>query len=217
MRFHRRAALVATIALTLAACGGSSEATTTTRGAAAVATTQTTVAEPTTTTAAPTTTTTTPTTTTTQATADCVVGTWEFDSEAFLDSLVESFGGEVPGEVSFAGGSYIIELTEEGTMTAVRDQWQFRFATDEGAIVNTIDGTDSGTYSIDGNTMTVMTERSEVSVTVQAEVDGELVDLPFGGAQTIDEDTFSGTGTFECNGDSMSVTFDDMTSVLDRV
>ena len=198
--------------LVLAACGGEAESTTTTATEIEATTT------------APTTTTTAPTTTVAETTttvavsggADCVVGTWEFDSQAFVDGLLEQFGDDAPGEVSFGGGSYLIELGEDGTMSAVRDNWQFRFETAEGAIVNTIDGTDSGTYTVEGDMMTVTTTESNASVTVQAEVDGELVDLPFGGAQTIDQDTFTGTGQYECNDDTLSVTFEGVTTVLER-
>lgn len=211
--------LLLILALVLAACGGDEAATTTEvpveSSDVAAATT---VAETTTTTTAPTTTVA-ETTTTTAAPlggADCVVGVWEFDSQSFVDGLLEQFGGEVPGEVSFGGGSYTIELSEDGTMTAVRDNWQFRFDTPEGAIVNTINGSDSGTYSIEGSMMTVTSSASDVTVTVQAEVNGELVELPFGGPQTIDQDPFTGTGTFECGPDTLTVTFEGATTVLNR-
>lgn len=213
--------LLLVLLFTLAACGGGDAATTTTAGAvdAADSTATTSPPETTTTTEATTTTTIVETTVAPASGADCVVGKWELDSEAFIESLAENFAdaGEVPVELSFGGGSYIIELGRDGSMSAVREAWQFRFETAEGAIINTIEGTDSGTYAIEGDTMTVTSTDSTTTVSVQAEVDGELVDLPFGaGPQTIDQDTFSGSGQYECTDETLTVTFQGSTSVLNR-
>lgn len=210
-----KATLPIAFVLLLAACGGGDAATTTEASTAE----STTSAAETTTTAAPTTTVAETTTTAGASGADCVAGTWELDSEAFIESLAENFAdaGEVPVELTFGGGSYTVELGSDGSMSAVREAWQFRFETAEGAIINTIEGTDSGTYSIEGDTMTVTSTDSTTTLSIQAEVDGELVDLPFGAApQTIDQDTFSGSGQFECTDDTLTVTLEGTTSIFDR-
>lgn len=215
--------LALALLLIVTACGGEDAATTTEAApTTGDASTETTVAAPTTTTAAPTTTMA-ETTTTAPASpvgADCVAGSWELDSAAFIASLEEAFAaetGDVPAEITFAGGSYIVDLGADGSMAAVRDAWQFRFETSEGAIVNTIDGTDSGTWSVEGDTMTVTSTNSTTTVSIQAEVDGELIDLPIGSApQAIDQDEFSGSGSFDCSDDTLTVTLDGFTSVFDR-
>jgi hypothetical protein len=213
----RRAALLL-FALILAACGGEDAATTTAAGEPP-ATTQTT-APVTTTSEAATTTTEAPTTTQAVATSDCLVGSWELDSESFIQQVFAGTdtGFEELGEVtvSHGGGSFVVEMSEDGTYIGTRDEWKIRIESEEGAFVNMLDGTETGTWSVDGDTLTISSDVSDITVSFAAEVDGVLQELPFGGTQTTQTRAFTGSGGFSCSDDSFEATFDGFTSVFSR-
>jgi hypothetical protein len=213
---------VLVFALMLAACGGD-DATTTTAAAAgneAPVTTQTT-AMATTTTEAPTTTTEAPTTTQAALTADCLVGTWELDSEAFIQQIFssgEETGLEELGEVtvSHGGGSFLVTMAADGSYVGERDNWQIRLSADEGTFVNTLDGEEAGTWSVTGDQLTVNSESSTIEVSFAAEVDGVLQELTFGGTQTVANRELGGSGPFSCDDDTLEVTFEGSTSTFAR-
>ena len=218
MTTNRRRAAVLLFALTLAACGGDDAATTTAAGEPP-ATTQTT-APVTTTSEAATTTTEAPTTTQAVATSDCLVGSWELDSESFIQQVFAGTdtGFEELGEVtvSHGGGSFVVEMSEDGTYIGTRDEWKIRIESEEGAFVNMLDGTETGTWSVDGDTLTISSDVSDITVSFAAEVDGVLQELPFGGTQTTQTRAFTGSGGFSCSDDSFEATFDGFTSVFSR-
>lgn len=218
MTTNRRRAAVLLFALTLAACGGDDAATTTAAGEPP-ATTQTT-APATTTTEAATTTTEAPTTTQAVATSDCLVGSWELDSESFIQQVFAGTdtGFEELGEVtvSHGGGSFVVDMSEDGTYIGTRDEWKIRIESEEGAFVNMLDGTETGTWSVDGDTLTISSDVSDITVSFAAEVDGVLQELPFGGTQTTQTRAFTGSGGFSCSDDSFEATFDGFTSVFSR-
>lgn len=224
MRIRRDMVVAATIAMVLTACGGDDAASTTTSIAGVSAdTTATTAAEATTTTAAPTTTTAAPTTTAAAAaaSADCVVGTWELDSEAFIAQVFaseEETGFEELGEVeiSHGGGAFLVTMNADGTYTGDRDNWQIRLSTDEGTFVNTLDGEETGTWSVDGDLLTVTSVSSTIDVSFAAEIDGQLQELPFGSTQTMPSRELGGSGRFTCDGDSLEVELGGTTSTFTR-
>lgn len=194
------------VVLLLAACGGGEAETATT-----TALEPTTTAAETTTTAAPTTTTTEATTTTTTtvpqpSAEDCLVGTWELDSEAFVDSLMATMGTDLPGEITSGGGSYIVEMDADGSITSTRDEWRYLIESTEGTLAVQLDGTETGTYTTDGDTITISITGGETSVTTGLLVDGELQELPFGPTQTFDAEPLEGAGTFDCAADTLTMT-----------
>lgn len=209
---------VLALALLAAACGGDTTPTTTAAVSAAttVASPDTTSVETTSTTAAPETTTTTVAVT---SSADCLVGAWELDSAAFLETVFAETADEAGDDftATHGGGSYVVTLFEDGTFDGLRDNWQMRFGSSEGVFVTTLNGSEEGTWSTDGNTLSISTDVSDVAVTQALEVDGELQELPFSGTtQTVRTDAFEGEGTFTCDSDRMTVTFEGVTSILDR-
>ena len=208
----RGRAIIIGLALLLAGCAAESEETTT----SAAADTTTTTAPATTTTTEPTTTTEQTTTTTSGEAAgggeSCVVGTWELDSEAFMESLEEAFADEAAldnATVEFVEGSYTVTMTGEGSFTALRDGWSFQVVSPEGTFRLTIDGSEEGGWTTDGSTLTVTNMEGSLSVDAQAVVDGELVDLPTGSLPTIESSAVAESSTYECSGDSLTVTVEE--------
>ena len=189
MRFGGRAAVVAMISMTLAACGGGADSTTTTEAVAA---------------------------------GGCLVGTWELDSAAFIEQIFSAGAGETgfeelgEVEITHGGGAFIVTMNEDGTYVGDRDNWQIRLSADEGTFVNTLDGEEAGTWSVDGDQLTVTSESSTIQVSFAAEVDGVLQDLPFGGTQTVASRELGGTGPFTCDDNTLEVTFEGSTSTFAR-
>jgi hypothetical protein len=208
------------LAVIIAACG--SDAATTTTDSGVTATTLTSTVSSAVATAPKTTTTTTaPATTTTtervMASADCLVGDWELDSAAFLDEVFAAAEAELDGgSISHGGGEYAIALAADGTFVGTRDNWQMRFEAPDGVFVTTLDGSEEGTWSVEGDTISIFTDVSNIAVSSAIEVDGELQELPFASTQTMRTDVFEGSGTFTCDGDLMTVTFEGITSELNR-
>jgi hypothetical protein len=197
--------------LVLAACATDSEETTTTADADGT----TTVSVDTTTTTEPgtTTTTTEATTTSTEAAAGggdqaCLIGDWELNSEAFMESLSEAFSEEAGTDltIEFVGGSYIVSLSESGLFTGDRDAWAFQMSMQEGAFRITIDGLDTGSWEADGSTLAINDYESAAILNAQAVVDGELVDLPQGTVPMTDSSAVTPSSTYECSGDTLTVT-----------
>lgn len=195
------------IVLLLAACGGGEAETTTT--AASEAATTTAEATTTTTTEATTTTTEAPTTTTTtepeMSAEECLVGTWDLDSEAFVDSLMSTMGTDLPGEITSGGGSYVVEMGADGSFEVTRDEWRYLIESPQGTLVAQIDGTESGTYEADGDTLTATTTGGDATISMGLLVDGELQDLPFPMEMDLATDAIAGTAQYECTDETLTV------------
>ncbi|REK20623.1 MAG: hypothetical protein DWQ40_05150 [Actinobacteria bacterium] len=202
--------------LVLSACGGSAEDTTTTVDQT------TTTAEETTTTAAETTTSTEATTTTAGGSAggdDCVVGTWVLDDAAFFEQLFaaspedESLG---ISEITPADGTFETTLGADGSMVATRDDWGFSAVTDEGTFNIRVNGEQTGTWEIEGNMLVVTIDEGpgfDIEATVV--VDGEEFPLP-SAPVSIPTEALSSSSAYNCDGDTLSITSDDITSEFNR-
>ena len=205
----------AVFALVVAACGGESSDSTTT---SVDAVTETSEAAPTTTEQETTTTSEPPTTTTTsrEVTGEggdaCLVGAWELDSEAFMENLSSAFAAEADLQnvtVEFVGGTYTVTLEGNGRYTGVREEWAFQAVSEEGTFRLTIDGMDEGTWSADGPTLTISDLESTASITAQAVVDGEVLDLPAGMAPTVQSDAVAEASSYECTDSRLTVSVDE--------
>ena len=194
--------LVLALALLVAACSGDDS-----DGASETTTTS---PESTTTTSPPTTesTTTTAATTTSAGEADatCLLGEWQLDSQRFFDSVFEIFGGGLGMEEAafeHVSGTYRVMMAGDGTYTGTRDEWTFRFTIPEGGFQTTIDGTDTGSYAVAGDQLTLFDMTTDTSVTFFAEVDGDVFEVPSG--PDVGSDALAGTGTFTCSADTLTV------------
>ncbi len=199
--------------LVAAGCGSSSDTTTTTTG-------QTTTTAGVTTTSGGITSTTAADATTTSAVAggpDCVVGTWVFQSEAFIEAMRQLIAAEgESGEVSDTGGTYTVEMAADGTFTAERDEWGFSIATSDGTVVISVSGTDTGTWSATGDTITVETVSSNAEVSVTVETGGQVITLTDSPVD-FPEGITAESAPYSCGGDTLTVTTEEYTAVLERV
>ena len=213
-------------ALVLAACGSESDSagggslstltstttTTTIAGVGGAGAADTTVPP---TTADPATTTTELVTTTTTIEPDpaaCLIGVWSLRSQEFLDEIVTSIAGDVGDVQSWTheSGDYLMTLNDDGTYLGERKSWTHRISTAEGALITTIDSTDPGTYSVDGNTISINDPGSPATVSILFDDGSGPQSLPFGGTRQVDTAAVSGTGTFTCDGDVLTVNIADL-------
>lgn len=215
----RRLAILGLVgALVGAACSSDSDTAATVPDTTSTSTAS--VSETTTTTA--TTTTTTAATTTTAVSdaraglAECVVGSWELDSQAFFDDLLATLpADEQVGDFSVVGGAYRIIADADGTWVNERDGWTFLVSSDFGALELTIDDRQVGTWAIDGGVLSTTLEPGDApEVTVL--VDGLPVDFPAGTLPVeAPEAEFTGAAV-TCEADTMTATFEGFTSTWSR-
>ncbi len=171
--------------------------------------------ETTTTTAAPAAETTTTTTTEPAGgTTDvaCIVGQWRLRDQDFVDQLAASVAADTGvGDVdwSYVSGEYLYDINPDGTTRGQRIAWTTRLSSPEGAIITTIDSDDPGTWSVEGSTISIVDEGSTATVTTGIEIGGVVQPLP-GGGQTVGTEGLSGSGTFECGDDVISITLTDL-------
>ena len=221
---RRLSILLLVTSLVLAACGGSGDEGTTTTAAADDAST--TLEEETTTTAAPEPTTTTEAETTTTTTAgetasgtdDCVVGTWTLDSEAFVENFEPLFedAGIPDADVSALDGDFIVELGADGSLTGTRDGWGFDIDTGQGVVTLEINGTETGTWSAEGSTMTVNIDESDVTVSSTIEVDGQVIEMPQDQIPVETPPGIASNSEYTCSGDVLTLTNEGIETVLNR-
>ncbi|MEX1038217.1 MAG: hypothetical protein WDZ96_05100 [Acidimicrobiia bacterium] len=213
-----RLSLLLAVCLIGVACGGEGADTTTTVDGDE----STSSGGETTTTAAETTTTAAEATTTTAAAAsggdDCLVGSWVLDDQAFFDQVFAEMDEETTGfgEVTSVSGSFVTTLNANGSMEAVRDDWGFSVATDDGTFNIVINGTQTGTWETDGSTLLLtLDEGGAMDVEASVVVDGEEVVLP-SAPMEVPSEALASSSEFSCSGDELSVTSEGVTSEFDR-
>jgi hypothetical protein len=211
--------LIVTLALVASACSGDDAGDTTT--SAPDETTSTAEAEEATTTAAADTTTTAAETTTTAAAMtsggpSCIEGDWIFASEGFVEAMKAAMTGqEFEGtEIEPTDGTYTVSFAGDGTYTGVRDEWGWSIETPDGAITVMVSGEETGAWSADDTTISVSVESSDVQVSATVEADGQSLQLP-NSPVPVPEAIVESTN-YECDSDTLTVTTDEATFVLDR-
>ena len=206
------------LALVAAGCTGGSEGTTTTGDE----TTSTTASADTTTTVADTTTTTAPATTTTTGGAsdgggpDCLIGTWVLDNDAFVGALLDEFeaSGMDAESLEPNDGTYTVELSPDGTFTGTRDDWGFAVTMTEGTFNVTVDGTETGTWSANEDTMSVSSTDSDMTVSATIEAGGQVQELPDSPVNV--PEAIETESDYTCDEDTLEVTSEGVTTVMTR-
>jgi hypothetical protein len=135
----------------------------------------------------------------------CVLGTWSLDLNTFEEMIVgamASEGGQMPPGTSFEiGGAYYTALNEEDQVLEQRDGLAITASVaGVGGFTTTINSFAEGTYSADG-------ERMTVSSLVES-FNEVTTNLPGGGSYSFPSATQAGTGTYTCNEEQMIVTIE---------
>ena len=167
----------------------------------------------------PTTTTSSTTTTTTTTEAPilegvaCVPGTWQLESQAYIEELAR-VSGENIDVMQWAGGPYTMTVEPDGSYVARRDGWSLYFSSPEGAITMVFDSDEAGNISwTEEGTMTfVETDTtSPLDITMIIESGGERQVIPMSSlpdvvvSQMPDPELMSGAATYTCIEDTIVV------------
>ena len=142
----------------------------------------------------------------------CVVGRWVLDPVAFFeDVLAEQPQQGIDGEFAFVDGEYVLIIDADGTFQSLRDNWSFAVTSDFGNLEVTVNDSDIGTWSLQGDMLTTTVEPGE-----PAEIAITVDDQPFvfpGGVSPIEPPEAEFTGaTVACDGDTLSATAEGFTS-----
>ncbi|MGA7271031.1 MAG: hypothetical protein WB239_08160 [Acidimicrobiia bacterium] len=218
---------IAVAALILTACGGGSASSGTGTGASSTEAraSSTTASSSTTSTSTTSTSVVAPPTTappTTGAGGDqCLIGDWKLDSPSFVDSLNEAMGSGVPGEFVYDSGDYTMDITAPDLVTTQRRDWKLKITSSQGDMVMTINDTspDEGTWMADpeAGMLSVNMSGTDTEVTMQADVNGSLVDIPTGSVNVqTPQGAMSGQGTYECSGDTLTTTNQGVQAIWER-
>lgn len=234
-----RLVLMAILVLVVAACSSDGSSTTTTLGAGADDTTTSTTGnggssdgDDTSTTSEPggdpnsSTSTTSATGTTGSSTTgsggvsqSCVVGTWVLDDEAFIEQVFEEIlSDDTLGitAINPQGGESATTFNANGTVEALRTDWGFEMVTEEGTFDIVINGTQTGTWEIEGNKLLLDLDGDDAfDVQATVTVDGVVTELPQAPVDLPDE-AFSSSSDFTCSGDTLAITNEGITSTFAR-
>ena len=211
-----RISLLFAVCLVVAACGGDSSDTTTTLAAEETSTSsggETTTTGETATTAAES------TTTTAGSGGDgCLVGSWDLDDQAFFDQVFAEIDEESTGfgEVTAVSGDFTTTFDSNGSIVAVREEWGFSVATEDGTFNIVINGTQTGTWETDGSTLLLTLDEGDgFDVRASFVSDGEVTVLP-AAPMEVPSEALASSSEFSCGGDQLSVTSEGITSEFDR-
>ena len=140
----------------------------------------------------------------------CTVGTWAMDNNTFADMWLAIVGSAGLGiTVDEVTGSVLVEVNPKGEWTSTYTDWGFTSsgAAGEGGFTITISitGTDTstGTFFEDGS-FSFVSNSVNRTVTMSAVAGGVAVPIP---PIPNDGTAFAGAGTYECEGDSMTINY----------
>jgi len=148
--------------------------------------------------------------------AECVTGQWRLRTQEFLDQISQAMGQS--GSFQHVSGEYVVTLADDGSYRGERRSWVFSMAADGQTLQITIDSAETGSWIVDPPAALMVIEESTSDATVSFSVNGQS--LPFA-PQTVSTPGVAGSGTYECDGDVMTLTVVDegltVEATLDRI
>jgi hypothetical protein len=148
--------------------------------------------------------------------ASCVEGSWLFGPETFVAAMESAMtDADLAGaQVEPTDGTYTVTFEANGTFTGVRDEWGFAVDSPDGKIIIQMDGTETGSWSADGSTITVQMDASDIQVSARVEAGGQSFDLPNSPVQV--PEAIAESSPYQCDSDTLSINTGEFTFVLDR-
>ena len=138
----------------------------------------------------------------------CTAGSWTMVNDSFA-AMWLAVAGAAGGGVTLdsVDGAVIVEVGADGVWTSTYSDWGFTASADDFTMTLSITGDDrsTGTFFDDGSFTFVESSLNTV-VTMTASAGGVNVPIP---PQADTQSAFRGSGTFVCEGDSMTVNVDD--------
>lgn len=165
------------------------------------------------------------TTTTTEAEpdvgtgAECLIGTWQLDNDAWAAAFQQMVPPDAPMGDTAVSGRVQIEFRADGTSTSIYEDWTIHSEVTQpapGEMTITRDGDDHGTYTAgdDGSISYTGTETNS-TVDVTSVIGGQTMAMP--GIEGDQTDVIGEAGSYTCEVDRLSIEVDGVTVWFDRV
>src|SRR5690606_5201764 len=113
---------------------------------------------------------------------ECLTDTWTLDLDSWAASAGPAFTAS-GGELVSMDGTLLFVVKPDGTFDTVYESWTLNTATSEGTATIVRHGTDTGTWGVDGNQMTIADTAANSTVTVTSQAGGEEFSMEVDGAQ----------------------------------
>lgn len=148
---------------------------------------------------------------------ECIVGSWDLESQPFFDQIAASLAGsDAPGDFEHVGGVYRITASPDGTFLDERIDWTFAVRTDDGDMELTINHTQTGTYTVEDGMMTTSIPSGGDAPEVAISIDGVPFNIP-GGTIRFDPPAVSlDSAVATCDGDTLTISYEGFTSTWSR-
>ncbi len=164
------------------------------------------------------TTSTTTTTTVVPDPAQCVPGNWELPAQAFFDQIVAFSDG---GTMRHLGGRHLATFNPDGTGEGLREAFSFEVASPAGSLFITVDATDTGTWAVDGDTITGSSQEQTFESSSAMLVGGVRQPFPVPPPDAVQTEVLGGVGPYTCEGDVLTITLTEdgltITNTWDRI
>jgi len=129
----------------------------------------------------------------------CVLGTWSLDLQTFED-LIKSNAPPTPGsDFSISGGAYYVAFDDQGKVHEQRDGLTITVSAQGQSLDMIINSFGTGDYSADGENMAMS---NVIDYFVEVDVGG----FGGGGIDATDFGATSGSGTYVCTNDDVTIT-----------
>lgn len=149
--------------------------------------------------------------------AECLVGTWNLDAEAFFEAITASMSAAELQGASFAhvGGVYQAVIEADGTFIDRRVDWNFAVTSPAGELEVIINHERTGSWRIDDGIIDVSLP-GDVPAEQQVFIDGEEFEFP-GGVLPFSPPAVDWIpAAYDCDGDTLNITAEGVTSMWTR-
>ncbi|WP_309135532.1 hypothetical protein [Cellulomonas sp.] len=141
---------------------------------------------------------------------ECVLGTWDVDTDAMAQSMQELLGGAEVGDMQMTlDGTMSYEFAEGGTFTATSDMTSGVTMSAEGMEMvtdSTSEGTMTGSWAVAGDQLTLSDlDTSGLTVTTSGTVNGEPLEIPEGSTEGMMAAAPPTTSTITCTDDTLTL------------
>ena len=137
----------------------------------------------------------------------CTAGSWTMENDSFAAMWLAAADAVGVGAILVGvNGTVVVDVGVDGVWTSTYSDWGFTASAEDVTMTMSITGDDksAGTFSDDG-AFTFIDSNVDTVITVTVSAGGVNLPIP---QQTETQSAFSGTGTFVCEGDSMTVNVD---------
>lgn len=140
--------------------------------------------------------------------ATCLLGRWSLRAEPFF-AQISALAGSENGSARYVSGDYLITFDERSGFQAQRIAVLLEITYEGQLLMMQIDSTESGTYIVEDDLVTINETQSDAEVVARVPGVG-AVSLPVNAPNGV-----SGAGHFVCENDVIEVTLDGVSATLD--